>query len=124
MSGITVLSIGLNENFLLNAPSLTNFSGALNGNSCSGALLVKKDSTAGGATPNSAMNIIECKLTTPIASFATGAVMEVTLSGVTNPTIPGRYPLGAKLKTSAWDEFFYGETLIKDNNDSTSPTLV
>lgn len=96
----------------------------LTGNSCSGALLVKKDSTAGGATANSAMNILECKLTNVIASFATGAIMEFTINGVTNPIDPGKYSLGAKLKTSAWDEFFYGETLIKDNNDSISPTLV
>ncbi len=118
-----MLSIGLSDAFVLDAPTLTAFSGVLATNTCSGAVTIKKDSTAGGATANSSMNIIECKLTTPLSTFDTGAIMEISLNGVTNPGIPGRYSLGTKLKTSAWDEFFYGETLIKDNYDLAPPVL-
>ena len=123
ISDVSTLTIGIDEKFLLDSPSLTDFSGTLSTNSCSGALIVKRDSTAGGSTPDSAMNTIECKLTNSIPSFTTGSTMIVTLNGVTNPVTPGKYSLGAKLKTLNWDEFFYGETFIKDSNDVTAPVL-
>lgn len=116
---MTILSVGLSDKFLLNSPSLTAFTGVLAGNSCSGALVIKKEGTAAVAT---SMNIIECKLTNPL-SVATGAVMKFTMNGVTNPPMPGKYSLGAKLKTALWDEFFYSETLIKDNDDVTPPVV-
>lgn len=116
MSGITVLSIGLSDKFVLSNPSITSFSGVLSTNSCSGALLIKKDAYA-------PVNMLECKLTTPLASFSSGEILSVTIDGVTNPAIPGKYEIGAKMKTANWDEFFYGETFIKDNFDSTPPVL-
>jgi len=115
MSGITTVFIGLSDKFFLNSPDITEFSGAIAGKSCSGALAIVKDYDK---------NMIRCQLDSPISSFATGAIMEMILSGVKNPDIAGRYPIGTKIKTSAGEQFFYGETLIKDNNDSTPPAVV
>lgn len=107
----------MSDKFILSNSSITSFSGVLAGNNCTGALLIKKDAY-------SPVNMVECKLATPLASFSSGQIVSVILSGVTNPSIPGKYEIGAKLKTSAWDEFFYGETFIKDTTDNVAPSLV